>query len=403
MKTSLYIVILVTFLDFLGVGLVYPLFSAMLFDHSYHFLPDIVSNETRGVWLGILFALMPFAQFFSSPMWGTLSDNKGRKKPLWQSLIVTVIGHGASLLGVWWSSLSLLLLSRLLLGIGCGNFSIAQAAIADLSSAEEKSKNFGLYAGAIGAGFALGPFVGGFFSLFGLSIPFVFSFVLTALNLLLAIFFFRETHPLPKAIPLNWLVGLSNLKKAFHLKNIRTIYLCSFLGSFGWTYFLDFVPVYLIQRFSFSPADVGVFYGSIGGIYALSAGWLIRPFLSRFKSEMLFLAANGLGALCIFTLPFFPSSLWLWPFVVIYSYVFAFFGPTSQTLVSNGVSSDIQGEALGILGSINTAAMAISATLGGAFIGAHAVWSVWIGGSFFLAAAIILLSVFRRRLFNHAA
>jgi MFS family permease len=63
-----------------------------------------------------------------------------------------------SVFGIFFTSISLLLLSRVILGVGTGNISLVQDSIADLSSNEEKAKNFGLYAMAIVAGFALGPF-----------------------------------------------------------------------------------------------------------------------------------------------------------------------------------------------------------------------------------------------------
>ncbi len=402
MRPSFYILLFVTFIDFMGIGLVYPLFSKLFFDKSLTFLPFATSAQMRGFWLGLLFALMPLVQFISSPTWGTISDNKGRKKPLQLSLSITIIGHIISVFGIFFTSISLLLLSRVILGVGTGNISIVQASIADLSSNEEKAKNFGLYAMAIGAGFALGPFFGGSLSVFGFSIPFIFASLLTAINLILALSFLRETlHKLSEK-KLSWTVGISNLKKAFQYKNIRAIFLCTFLCGFAWTYFLDFAPVYLIKRFNFSPANVGFFYGSIGAIYAISAGYLIRPFLSRFKSETLFWGGTLLAALCVFTIPFYNSIILFIPFIIFFSYFSAFIGPTSTALVSNYASPEIQGEALGVLGSVTTASYGLSALLAGSFAGMKPSMPMWIGGSVLLLASFILLGVFRKKLFKRS-
>ena len=397
---SLAVLLMVTFIDFMGMGLIYPIFSKLLFDTSIPFFPPGTNNEIRGIWLGVLFALMPFIQFFSLPIWGTISDKKGRKKPLLQSLSFSALGHLISIFGVMFSSISTLVISRIILGIGAGNISIVQASIADISSGDKKAKNFGLYSMAIGAGFTFGPFIGGGLSIYSFTFPFSFSCMLTLINLALAAIFYRES--LHKFIErtVSFAVGLKNLKKAFATKTMRTFFFCSFLVGFAWTYFMDFAPVYLIKTFQFSTAQVGLFYGAIGGFYALSAGLLIRPFLSRYKPEVLFWGGSLLGGLCILTIPYYTVYYWLILFVVVYSYAVAFLNPTITTIISNNASSDMQGEALGVLGSVNSISYAISALVAGVFVGMNPALSMYIGGSVMLIASCIVLGIFRRKLFS---
>ncbi|NGX48587.1 MAG: Tetracycline resistance protein, class B [Candidatus Anoxychlamydiales bacterium] len=400
LSTSFYILLFVTFIDFMGIGLVYPIFSNILFDKTLLFLPKATSNEMRGIWLGLLFAAMPFVQFFSTPIWGAISDGKGRKKPLLLSLSITILGHLTSLLGILTKSISLLLLSRAILGIGAGNISIVQAGIADLSSNEAKAKNFGLYAMAIGLSFTFGPIIGGFLIKWGYDLPFIFASSITFLNLLLAFIYFKETILSSIKHKLSITIGIKNLIKAFKYKNIRVIFICSFLTAFAWTYFMEFIPVYLITNYKFTPENVGVFYGSIGGIYAISAGLLIRPFLKRFKSESLFFYSTFFAAISLLTLPFIPYSFWIWIFVIYYSYIVAFLGPTSTAIISNSASKEIQGEVLGVLGSVNTASYALSALIAGVFVGMMPILSIWISGATFFIAAIVLFFTFTKMIFN---
>lgn len=397
---SLFILITVTFIDFMGMGLIYPIFSKLLFDTSIPLFPLGTSNEIRGIWLGILFALMPFIQFFSLPIWGVISDKKGRKKPLIQSLLFTASGHFISIFGIIFNSIAILVISRIILGIGAGNISIVQASIANISSKEQKAKNFGLYTMAIGAGFTFGPFIGGGLSIYSFTFPFSFSCIITLINIVLAALFFKE--PLHKFYEkaVSFSVGIKNLKKAFTTKTIRIFFFASFLVSFAWTYFMDFSPVYLIRTYQFSSAQIELFYGGIGGMAALSAGLLIRPLLSKFKAPPLFWASSLLGGACILSIPFYPTYYWLIFFVIVYSYIIAFLNPTITTIISNNASSDMQGEALGLLGSVNTAAYAISALIAGIFVGINPVFSIYIGGSVMLIASFIVLGVFRKRLFS---
>lgn len=290
-------------------------------------------------------------------------------------LSVTILGHLTSLLGILTKSISMLLLSRMILGIGAGNISIVQAGIADLSSHDTKAKNFGLYAMAIGFSFTLGPLIGGSLTKWGFDLPFIFASSITFLNLLLAFIFFKESIISSIKHKLSLTIGIKNLIKAFRYKKIRAIFISSFLAGFAWTYFMEFIPVYLITNYQFTPKTVGFFYGSIGGIYAISAGLLIRPFLKRFKSEVLFFYATFFAAISLLTLPFF-ASFWIWIFVIYYSYIVAFIGPTSISIISNTATKDTQGEVLGILGSVNTASYALSALIAGIFVGMMPILSI---------------------------
>jgi DHA1 family tetracycline resistance protein-like MFS transporter len=397
-KISLAILLLITFIDFMGIGLVYPIFSKLFFDKSYAFFPVTTSNEIRGIWLGILFALMPFIQFFFLPIWGTISDRKGRKKPLIQSLSFSSLGHFISIFGILFNSIWLLLISRILLGIGSGNISIVQASIADISLNKEKAKNYGLYGMAIGAGFTFGPFIGGGLSVYSYSFPFSFSCIITLINLVIVAIFYKDSlkNLVEKAISLS--IGIKNLKKAFTIKTIRSFFLCSFLVSFGWTYFMDFFPVYLINIFKFTPFDIGLFYGIIGGLYALSAGILIRPFLSKYKPEILFCVSSLITGLCILSIILYPSIYWLILFVIIFSYTASFFNPTITTIISNNSSSDMQGEALGILGSVNSIAYAISATIAGFFLGINPAYSIYVGGITMIIGALYIIGFYGKKI-----
>lgn len=402
MRRSLYIALLVIFIDYLGLGLVYPLFSCMLFDATFPLLPPEASDSLRGFCLGLLFALMPIAQFFSAPLWGTLSDRKGRRPPLLWSLLLTFTGYLVALFGVSSASLFLILTSRLLLGGAAGNAAIVQAAIADVSTPEDKTKNFGLYSMVMGAGFTLGPLFGGFLAHWGYSAPFLFAACIVAGNLWIAYQMFRETMAPTTARSvrrLSWAMALLEVKKAFKMRGVRTILLTSFIYCFGWTFFFEFIPVYLLARFQFNSKELGLFFGVAGFVYALSSGVLIRPWVRWFRSELLFFFGMLLTAGSVLALPLADGMGWLWLFLCLLCFFTSFPMPTSTTLVSNAVKPEIQGEALGILSAVNAAAFGISPLFSGALVGKYPTLPMWIGGGTMLLGALIILTVFRSRLF----
>jgi DHA1 family tetracycline resistance protein-like MFS transporter len=374
----------------------------MLFDIDLPLLHAETSQQMRGLWLGILLALMPLAQFFSSPIWGAISDSKGRKTPLILSLSIALVGYLIALCGVFFSDIWLLLISRVIVGFAAGNISVVQAAIADISLPSEKTKNFGLYSMALGLGFTLGPFFGGVLASWNYSIPFLFASIIVALNLIFAMGYFKETHLFLFESKLSWDMGIKQLKKAFLLKGSRTVLLASFFHNFGWSYFFEFAPVYLIARFHFAPKELGFFFAAGGCYYALSAGWLIRSLIKRLKPETLFFGGILLTGATLFALPFLPSSYWIWPIMFVICYFVSFVTPTSTTLISNNASQKNQGEALGILSSVNAAALMLSPLFAGSIVGINPTLPMWVGGSTMIVAACIVLGSFRSRLFKSA-
>ncbi len=96
------------------------------------------------------------------PIYGRISDQLGRKPVLISAIAVFMIG---SILGALAEDMSLLIVARVVQGLGAGGLMIlSQAAIADVVPARER----GRYMGAMGAVFAVssvaGPLLGGWFT-----------------------------------------------------------------------------------------------------------------------------------------------------------------------------------------------------------------------------------------------
>jgi DHA1 family tetracycline resistance protein-like MFS transporter len=339
-------------------------------------------------------------QFFSSAIWGTISDNLGRKKPLLFSLIITLLGSVCAFFGIYFYSLSLILFSRIVLGCASGNMAIVQATIADISTPEEKTKNFGLFGMMIGLGFTVGPLMGGLLSYFSYSTPFLVASLFAALNWVAALLYFRETLLSPLQTKINWKAGFINLKKAFYLKGLRTIFLAAFLANFAWVFFVEFISVYLIGTFHFSSTDLGIFFAVGSGAYALNSGLLIRPVAKWLRAETLFFGGIFLSGISILAMLLYASQIWIWSLLVIMFYFSAFIQPSCSTLVSNRASPEIQGEALGVLGSVFAIATVLSSLFSGSLVGKHPTLPIWGGGVIMLATGLMLLAVFRKDLFG---
>lgn len=403
---SLILVLSAAFIDYLGVGLVFPIFGLLFFDPHSTLLPLGTSAESRGLWMGLLVATAPAIMFFSQPFLGTLSDSKGRRRILILSLGIGIFSYILAIIGVLKSQIILLLLSRILYGFSAGSMTVVQAAIVDLSKPEEKTKNFGLYNMALGAGFSFGPFLGGMLirptleGWLNYSTPFTLALILTIANWFLIWWKFKETHFKHSKAKVDWAVGISHVKKAFQMKELRVLFGVMFLFFFGWDFFVEFISVFLLRRYDFTPTQIGVFYAYNSILYALYAGILIRPIIKRFKPKHILEAALIFGGAYFFVFLAVKTGFVMWIFQIPLIYAIALVYPTATTVISNDVSREAQGEILGIYNSIQSVALIVSPFFAGSIIGNYPHISIIVAGSCMLLGGVILYFYRLRRVRN---
>ena len=142
----MYALIFTVFVDTVGFGIVLPLLP--LYAQKFGASPELVT----------LVPLASAGQALFGPFWGWLSDRVGRKPVL----LITITGTlGAYLLLAFSSSLLMLFLVRFLGGAMAANMSVAHALVADISRAEDRTRDIARLSGAAGLGFVAGPAIGG--------------------------------------------------------------------------------------------------------------------------------------------------------------------------------------------------------------------------------------------------
>ena len=201
-KSRLTIVIFTLFLDALGYGILIPIVPLLLTDSNSNFylLGPEVSIKSGYILLGLITAIFPLMQFFSTSILGELSDKFGRKPILMYTLTGTFLSYALFAFGISIRNIPVLFIARAIAGITSGNLSVAQAAIADITKPEDRAKNFGLIGAAFGTGFIIGPFLGGKLSdpnllpFFNPTIPFYFASILALINSFSVRFNFSETN-----------------------------------------------------------------------------------------------------------------------------------------------------------------------------------------------------------------
>ena len=150
-------------IDVIGLGIIIPVLPKLIEEMIGG---DLSMASTYAGWLMFAYATM---QFLFSPIIGALSDKYGRRPVL----LISLFGFGIDYLLMGFApTIIWLFIGRLISGVTGASFTTATAYIADISTPEKRSQNFGLIGAAFGLGFIIGPVLGGLLGHYGARIPF---------------------------------------------------------------------------------------------------------------------------------------------------------------------------------------------------------------------------------------
>lgn len=399
---------IIVFLDLMGIGIMIPVLAPMMLDPTSALVPLEWTAADRNIALGFLVAMFPLAQFFGAPILGTLSDRHGRKKLLSISLIGTFIGYLLFATGLLTQQLWLLYFSRALDGFTGGNIGVANSAIADMSTDQNRAKNFGLIGMAFGLGFIFGPFIGGKLAdpsvlpWFSSATPFWFAALLSLSSLTLLTFLFKETLKTKSHKPIHPLMGFRHIAKAFQMHNLKIIFLVIFLHTLGFCFYTQFMPVFLVQKFDFNAAAIGTLFAFIGLWIALTQGLFLRIVI-RFASPRKILRFSLLAlSILLFLIPSIPTVFLLYLIQPFMSLAEGLTFPSTTTLVSELSLKEEQSEAMGVTQSLRALGQALPSLLAGFLVSINQNLAILTGAVIILLAWAIFVICFRTPRRNEA-
>jgi DHA1 family tetracycline resistance protein-like MFS transporter len=372
-RHPIWIIIFTILIDTLGIGILVPILPQLLGNPaSPHYLLGTDAAPGSGyILFGCLVAIFPVMQFFATPILGQLSDRYGRKPVLALSLGGTALGYALFATGIILRSIPLLFVARALDGITGGNLSVAQAAIADVTSPKDRTKNFGMIGAAFGVGFIIGPFLGGVLadpsivSWFSASTPFWFAAILASANTIQVLVQFDETNTHIRHFDVDFTRGIGNIARAYAMPELRPIFLTTFFFNAGFGFFISFFGVFLIHRFGFNEARIGSFFAWVGVCAIFTQLVTTRRVAARF-SEPQVLRVSLLGVSLVmmaYLVP--PSPGWLLLIAPVGSTFNGLSLANMGGLLSRSVAPQVQGEILGIGSSIQALANALPPLVGG--------------------------------------
>ena len=413
-RISILPLLLINFVGTLGFSIVLPFLVFLVTDFGGNALV-----------YGIISATYPAFQLIGAPLLGRWSDVYGRKKILLVSHLGTLAGWviflvalflpvdelfsvNSEILGTFVMTLPLaiLFLARGIDGLTGGNVSVADAYVADISTDETRSRNFGKMGMASNLGFVIGPALAGLLSatVYGEVLPVLVALILSLVVLVVIIFVLKESKSsIVIQIPEKDNVGKVfafeckecykatnpkrlKLRDVFQLKYIPFLLILYFLIFVGFNIFYTAFPIHAVSGLRWTVTEIGVFYAVLSGIMILVQGPVLRRALKKFSEEKLVIIGSAvLGSNFVL----FVSS----EFTLIYLAAVLFavgnglMWPSILSILSKRAGHFYQGAVQGVAGSITGIASIIGLTTGGILYNAF-------GGLTFLVSAGVIFSVF---------
>jgi DHA1 family tetracycline resistance protein-like MFS transporter len=372
-------------LDMFALGLIMPILPKLV--------ESFVDNDTAqaarifGVF-GTAWALM---QFFFSPILGSLSDRFGRRP------VVLLSNFGLGLDYVLMAlapSLIWLFVGRVISGITSASISTAFAYIADITPAEKRAAVFGKVGAAFGAGFIVGPAIGG---LLGDTDPFWVAAGLSFANTIYGFLILPESLPRDRRAPFRW--KSANPIGALHLlrsdRILAGLSVVNFFTQLAHVVLPSTFVLYATYRYGWDSKTVGLTLAMVGICAMLVQGACIGPIVRAFGERLALMLGLACGAAGFFIFAIAPTGRLSWIGIPVMS-LWGVSGAAIQSLMTKQVAPDQQGQLQGA----NSSVQSISQLLGpflftltfAYFIGAQAPMKLP-GAPFFLASALVLLAI----------
>lgn len=388
--SALSLIFLTVFVDLLGFGILIPILPVFA-------KKELLVDETA---IGIAIAAYSLTQFFFNPIFGNLSDKHGRKKIIVICLLLNALGY---VLFAYTQSYFMLLVSRVVAGIGGSSIGVAQAYIADITTPKNRSKGMGIIGAAFGLGFVFGPFIGGLLSKYGYFVTGMASAFFSFLAFVLTIIFLPEPihDKSQRVIKSRKLLDISSLKLIFAKPDLSLVMVLFFILTFSVANIYGTFALLGYKIYHFTDIQNGYMYSILGLSSAIIQGGLLG-YVSKFYSKQKIIS---FGAICMVLglglIPFGGTFIGLTIIAIVLSFGTGSLQPILLSLISEVTSETEQGLTLGVNQSLSAFARVLGPLWGGFAFEYLGYPFPFLTGAFFSLIIFVLSVTLLPKILNH--
>ena len=248
--------------------------------------------------------------------------------------------------------------------MSASTYGTANAYIADTFPPEKRAQYFALLGAGFGVGFIVGPAIGGFLGEYGPRTPFFAAAGLTFVNVVYGFFVLpeslkpenRRAFHLARANP------LAAIRQLWQYPVVVMLLFVSFFYSLGHFALPSVWAFFTIEKFQWTPRDIGISLSAVGVAMIFVQAYLIRlvlPLWGPMRTAIVGLIATSIS---FFGYAFIPFA-WMMYVVIAIGALQGFVMPSIQSMMSGRVPANAQGELQGAIGSLSGLVAIISPPL----------------------------------------
>jgi MFS transporter, DHA1 family, tetracycline resistance protein len=375
-------------LDMFALGLIMPILPKLV--------ESFVDNDTASAAriFGLFGTAWAAMQFIFSPILGGLSDRFGRRP------VVLLSNFGLALDYVLMAlapSLIWLFIGRVISGITSASVSTAFAYIADITPPERRAAVFGKVGAAFGAGFIVGPAIGGLLGNTDPRLPFWVAAGLSFANTLYGLLILPESLPRDRRSPFRWKSAnpLGALKLLRTDRVLAGLSIANFVAQLAHVVLPSTFVLYASYRYGWDTKTVGLTLALVGVCAMVVQGAGIGPIVRRIGERRALLLGLGCGAIGFLIFGAAPTGPLFWLGIPVMA-LWGLAGAATQALMTQLVAPDQQGQLQGATTSVQSVSQLLGPFLFtlifAYFIGAQAPLKLP-GAPVLLASALLVLAL----------